>query len=80
MTVARVLFTSVADTAMQEKSQTKSPSKARHQPDVSSSFRVADLRGIVPALPGAETDDFDAQINEALAEGADRIVREINDR
>ena len=38
---------------------------------------VAGLRGIVPALPGSETVDFEDQIEEALAEGADRIVREI---
>lgn len=40
-------------------------------------FRVADLRGIVPALPGRETIDFDDQIAEAFEEGAGRIVREL---
>ena len=29
-------------------------------------FRVANLRGIVPALPGRETIDFDDQIAEAF--------------
>lgn len=33
-------------------------------------FRVADLRGIVPALRGRETVDFDDQIAEAFAERA----------
>jgi hypothetical protein len=32
------------------------------------SFCVADLRGIVPALPGRETVDFDDLIAEAFAE------------
>ncbi len=40
-------------------------------------FRVADLRGIVPALPGRETVDFDEQIVEAFEEGADRIAPEL---
>jgi antitoxin PrlF len=43
-------------------------------------FSVASLRGIVPALPGPETVDFEDQIEEALAEGADRLVREIEGR
>jgi antitoxin PrlF len=43
-------------------------------------FSVTDLRGIIPALPGRETVDFEDQIDEALEEGADRIVREIEGR
>jgi AbrB family looped-hinge helix DNA binding protein len=40
-------------------------------------YTVAGLRGIVPALPGREAEDFEDQIAEALEEGADRTVREI---
>jgi len=43
-------------------------------------YSVSDLRGIVPALPGRETDDFEDQIEEAQEALADRIVREIEDR
>jgi len=35
------------------------------------------LRAIVPALPGRETSDFEAQIEEAMEEEADRIVAEM---
>jgi AbrB family looped-hinge helix DNA binding protein len=34
-------------------------------------YRVADLRGIVPALPNRETVDFDDLIAEAFAERVD---------
>ena len=43
-------------------------------------YSVSDLRGIVPALPGRETDDFEDQIDEAQQGLADRVVREIEDR
>jgi len=43
-------------------------------------YSVADLRGIVPALPGRETADFEDQIDEAQEESADRLVREIEGR
>lgn len=39
-----------------------------------------DLRGIVPALPGRITSDFEDQIEEALEDEAARIVRELRDR
>jgi antitoxin PrlF len=35
-------------------------------------YRVADLRGIVPALPGRETVDFDELIAEAFDEQEER--------
>jgi len=37
---------------------------------------VSSLRGIVPALAGRESPDFEDQIDEAFAEGTDTIVRE----
>ena len=35
------------------------------------------LYGSVPPLPGRETSDFDDQIEEAMAEEADRVVRRL---
>lgn len=35
---------------------------------------MRDLRGIVPAIPGRTTSDFEDQIEEALEEVAERIV------
>lgn len=43
-------------------------------------FAVADLRGIVPPLPGRVTADFKDQIAEALEERADRLVRRLEGR
>ena len=43
-------------------------------------FTVRQLRGIVPALPGRETIDFDDQIAEAFEDGADRTVRALEGR
>jgi AbrB family looped-hinge helix DNA binding protein len=43
-------------------------------------FTVGQLRGIVPALPGRETVDFDDQIAEAFADGASRAVQELERR
>lgn len=41
---------------------------------------IASLRGVVSALPGRETGDFDELINEAIEDRADRIVRNIEGR
>lgn len=41
---------------------------------------LADLRGIVPPLPGRETVDFEDQIDEAMGEETDRIVRSLEGR
>jgi hypothetical protein len=38
------------------------------------------LRGVVPALPGKVTIDFEDQIEEAMEEEAERIVREMQGR
>lgn len=38
---------------------------------------LASVRGIVPALPGRETIDFDDQIAEAMEDEADRIVAQM---
>jgi antitoxin PrlF len=43
-------------------------------------YRIADLRGVVPALTGRESVDFDDQINEAFEEGADQLVQELKSR
>ncbi|MGH2532546.1 MAG: AbrB/MazE/SpoVT family DNA-binding domain-containing protein [Thermomicrobiales bacterium] len=43
-------------------------------------FTVAALRGVVPPLPGCETVDFEDQINEALNERVDEIVRRLERR
>lgn len=40
---------------------------------------VRDLKGIVPALPGRITDDFEDQIEEAMDEEAARIVAEMQE-
>lgn len=37
-------------------------------------FTLQDLRGIVPALPGRVSSDFEDQIEEAMEEEADRIM------
>jgi AbrB family looped-hinge helix DNA binding protein len=36
--------------------------------------------GAIPALPGRETVDFEDQIEEAMQEEADRVVRRLEDR
>lgn len=41
---------------------------------------VRDLKGIVPALPGRTTTDFDDQIEDAMEEEAERIVAEMQGR
>lgn len=41
---------------------------------------VRDLKGIVPALPGRTTDDFEDVIEEAMEEEAARIVAEMQGR
>lgn len=38
------------------------------------------VRGIVPALPGRETIDFEDQIEEAMEEEAERIVADVEGR
>ncbi|MBW3632797.1 MAG: AbrB/MazE/SpoVT family DNA-binding domain-containing protein [Chloroflexi bacterium] len=43
-------------------------------------FRLRDLRGIVPAIPGRTTSDFDDQIEEAMEDEAARIVDEMRAR
>lgn len=42
-------------------------------------YSVADLKGILPALPGRETIDFDDIIDEAFEEWAARLV-DLGDR
>jgi AbrB family looped-hinge helix DNA binding protein len=42
-------------------------------------YGVADLRGVVPALDRPDAGDFDAQIREAVADGADRAAAELAD-
>jgi AbrB family looped-hinge helix DNA binding protein len=42
----------------------------------SAPLSMQDLRGIVPPLPGRETDDFEDQIEEAMEDEAARIVDE----
>lgn len=37
-------------------------------------YSIRDLRGILPALPGRETEDFDDFIDEALQTRADRLA------
>ena len=37
-------------------------------------YTVTDLSGIVPALPGGETDDFEDLIEEAMQAEADRLM------
>lgn len=39
-------------------------------------YSVADLRGILPALPGKETDDFNDLIDEAMTAGIPRMMGE----
>ncbi len=41
-------------------------------------YTVASLRGIVPALPNRETDDFDDQIAEARHARANRTGRNVH--
>ncbi len=41
-------------------------------------YRVADLRGVVPGLPGGESDDFESEIADAFEEKAEQLGREIN--
>lgn len=41
---------------------------------------VRDLQGIVPALPGRITSDFEDQIEEAMEDEAARIVAEMRER
>jgi hypothetical protein len=38
------------------------------------------VRGVVPALPGRMTSDFDDQIEDAMEEEAQRIVGEMSAR
>jgi AbrB family looped-hinge helix DNA binding protein len=40
---------------------------------------VADLRGIVPPLPGRTSDDFEEQIEEAMEDEAARIVASLRE-
>jgi AbrB family looped-hinge helix DNA binding protein len=39
-------------------------------------YSVAELRSIIPAIPGRTKQDFDAEIAEAMAEGAAGILDE----
>jgi AbrB family looped-hinge helix DNA binding protein len=41
---------------------------------------LRELRGIVPAIPGRISSDFDDQIEEAMEEEAARIVDEMRER
>lgn len=41
---------------------------------------VRDLKGIIPAIPGRTTSDFEDQIEEAMEEEAARIVAEMQGR
>ena len=51
---------------------------SRKQPLISGApLTVRDLRGIVPALPGRITSDFEDLIEEAMEKEADRIVRDM---
>ncbi len=43
-------------------------------------FTIADLAGIVPALPPGSTQDIDEQIRSAMDDMADRIVQEMEGR
>lgn len=43
-------------------------------------FTLRELRGIVPAIPGRTTTDFDDQIEEAMEDEAARIVEEMRAR
>jgi AbrB family looped-hinge helix DNA binding protein len=43
-------------------------------------FTVGNLRGIVPALPGRETVDFEDQIAEAFEASADGVVQDLDGR
>jgi hypothetical protein len=45
----------------------------------SKSLTVRDLRGIIPALPGRITSDFEEQIEQAMDEEAERIVADMQD-
>ena len=38
---------------------------------------VASVRGLIPAPPGLETDDFDDLIEEAMADHADAVMRRL---
>lgn len=46
----------------------------------SSPLSLQDVRGIVPALPGRITSDFDDQIEEAMEDEATRILDEMRER
>lgn len=37
-------------------------------------YRMRDLRGILPAIPGRETEDFDDFIDEAMQARADQLM------
>jgi bifunctional DNA-binding transcriptional regulator/antitoxin component of YhaV-PrlF toxin-antitoxin module len=41
---------------------------------------VADLKGIIPALDRPASDDFDAEIDEAMQDLGDEIVRNLSGR
>ena len=43
-------------------------------------YTLASVRGVVPALPGRETIDFDDQIEEAMEEMAERVVARMGGR
>jgi AbrB family looped-hinge helix DNA binding protein len=43
-------------------------------------YTLASVRGIVPALPGRETIDFDDQIEEAMEDLAEQIVARMGGR
>ena len=40
-------------------------------------YTAASLSGIMPALPGGETDDLEVEIAEAMDAMADRLIREM---
>jgi antitoxin PrlF len=43
-------------------------------------FTLHELRGIVPAIPGRTTSDFDDQIEEAMEDEAARVVEKMRAR
>jgi AbrB family looped-hinge helix DNA binding protein len=45
-----------------------------------SKFTIRDFRGIVPAIPGRTTSDFEDQIEDAMEDEAARIVGEMRAR
>lgn len=61
--------------ATSESRATSAPTQRR-----SVKLTLQELRGIVPAIPGRITTDFEDQIEDAMEEEAARIVDEMRER